>query len=180
MKKKKELARKSKLEYRTVSESLTFNVEKNANILYQDKIGLTARIEYELDWIISGGMAKGFMQMKQMMETIKHKLVIKIGPDHGFCEGSEVAYCLGLTPTDPFPTGEEGFSNEFYQVPELEFKLPLNVSIHFEAEKRNQAVTIAEEMFNTKAMMRMGQPIITLDNVIVEFHRDLKPYILPH
>ena len=180
MKKKKELARKSKLEYRTVSESLTFNVEKNANILYQDKIGLTARIEYELDWIISGGMAKGFMQMKQMMETIKQKLVIKIGPDHGFCEGSVVAYCLGLTPTDPLLTGDENISNEFNQKPGIEFKLPLNVSIHFEAEKRNQAVTIAEEMFNTKAMMRMGQPVIILDNVIVEFHRDLKPYILPH
>ena len=174
MKKKKEISKKAKLEYRAASESLTFNVKRRASILYEDEIDHNAKIERELDWIISGGMAKGFIQMMQMMEALKQKLGIKIGPDHGFCEGCVVAYCLGLTPTDPLSLGDEGISNKFYFELGQGFELPLNVSIYFEPEKRNQAVEIAEEMFHIKVMMRMGQPIIKLDNVIVEFHRNMK------
>ena len=53
MKKKKEISKKAKLEYRAPSESLTFNVKRRASILYEDEKDHNARIERQLDWIIS-------------------------------------------------------------------------------------------------------------------------------
>lgn len=48
----------------------------------------------------------------------------------------------------------------------------LNVGIRFDPDKRNTVITLAEEKFG-KSMMRTGVPILKLDNIILEFHRNL-------
>lgn len=47
-----------------------------------------------------------------------------------------------------------------------------NVGIRFDPDKRNTVITLAEEKFG-KSMMRTGVPILKLDNIILEFHRNL-------
>ena len=78
-----------------------------------------------------------------------------------------MAYCLGLTDKDPI--AENQISPEFSQESKIR---NLNVGIRFDPDKRNTVITLAEEKFG-KSMMRTGVPILKLDNIILEFHRNL-------
>lgn len=168
MKKKSNANRKERLEYKSLCESLRFQTGWKAKGLYPEMdSSVTERMEQELAWIERNGLAKGFLQMKEIMDMAHSRLNVVIGGDHGFLGGSVVAYCLGLTGEDPVKTGRQ--SPEFQQA---DFTPYLNVSIHFDPDKRNEAVALAETKFG-KSMMQMGQPVIKLDKVILEFHRNL-------
>jgi len=132
---------------------------------YPDLNELTReRLERELDWIRLQHLEDGFLEMWNIVDEARTTMGATIGNAHRGLENSMVAYCLGLTATNPLP--EEGLP----PFPFLDINLPLNVGVTIDNENRNRLVQLAEVVYG-KSMMRYGLPILKLNGIILEFFR---------
>lgn len=166
---KKDSNKKVKNELKEFANALRFQVNWKAKTVYPAMTDeIQARLESEMQWIIENGLQHGFLQLKEICDAAKAIVGSDIAPDHGPLGGSAVAYCLGITGADPIIEGRT--------MTEMESPAPqnINVSIHFDPEKRNEVVTWTENKYGEKAMTRMGVYIFKLDRVILEYHRNMK------
>lgn len=162
------MTKKEKNTHKTLCESLRFQTLWKAKNVYPSMTDeIVQRINMEIEWIERQKLVRGFLQLMTIMEAAYSQLDMSIGHENGFLSGSVVAYCLGLTDKDPI--AENQISPEFSQKSKIR---NLNVGIRFDPDKRNTVITLAEEKFG-KSMMRTGVPILKLDNIILEFHRNL-------
>lgn len=167
--KKQSLAKKEKALVKTQAESLMFQTLRKASSLYPSiDDTLMQRLKKEVDWFAKQHFAKGVLMARDIVEKISATFSTSIGEDDGFLSGSVVAYSLGLTLNDPIAAGKE--TEVFSSDEDLHC---LNIRIRLCPDIRNAAVEVAEAMYG-KSMMRMGVPIMRLDNVILEFQRDMK------
>ena len=122
------------------------------------------RWEREMDWIRLQHLEDGFLEMWNIVDEARTTMKATIGNAHRGLENSMVAYCLGLTATNPLP--DEGLP----EFPFPDINLPLNVGVTIDNENRNRLVQLAEVVYG-KAMMRYGLPILKLNGIILEFYR---------
>ena len=122
------------------------------------------RWEHEMDWIRLQHLEDGFLEMWNIVDEARTTMKATIGNAHRGLENSMVAYCLGLTATNPLP--DEGLP----EFPFPDINLPLNVGVTIDNENRNRLVQLAEVVYG-KSMMRYGLPILKLNGIILEFFR---------
>ena len=59
------------------------------------------RLRFELEFISKKGLAKHFLIIQDLINTMRDEHDVMIGPGYGSEAGSLVAYCLGITKIDP-------------------------------------------------------------------------------
>ena len=85
-------------------EELTFN---RAYVHYGRPLPVDVedRLRFELDVISKKGIAKHFLIIQDLINTMRDEHDVMIGPGYGSEAGSLVAYCLGITKIDPLKHG---------------------------------------------------------------------------
>lgn len=115
------------------------------------------------------GMVEDFLTLYEIMSGIKTDLGIVPEPDKGTFQGMLVPYLLGFSSSAP-----ASMDDSFYALTGLlSGQKPLQVQIFFDNEVRNAAVNWVKERYSGVST-RLGQPILKLTNMVVEFRRVVK------
>lgn len=163
---KKDLKRKAALEAKANDGALAFLTQFGAkNRLGELTPEMKQRIDEELQVFKNLGVAEDLLTLKNAMERIRKDLNVASEPTKGILAGSLVAYCLGLEPTNPTETQAE--------LNPLEFKVPLQLTVSFDNEVRNQVVDWLKT-HGFEMTTQIGQPLLKLTNTRVTIRRVVK------
>lgn len=126
---------------------------------------IEARLDEEIHVFRNLGVAEDLITLKNILDKLKTELGYTAEPSNGILAGSYVAFSLGLEPSNPLET-----SNELNP---LDLKLPLNLTISFDNEVRNQ---VAEWMKTNgyEVSTYLGQPLLKLKQTRVLIRRVVK------
>lgn len=166
MNKNKDQRRKAQLATRAKNESFRFQVEflkkqKGIDITTGMELELTA----ELDAICQNGLTEAMLDLANIIEGIQQELSGEQEADKCSLNGSLVPFILGITATQPDSTT---------YVPNMFVgQMPLQVRIAYDNEIRNRVVDWVKAHYEG-VTTRLGQPVLKLQNMVVEFKRVLK------
>lgn len=163
MNKNKEQKRRQELAVRAQNETFRFQVEfarKQSGVVESGSLELAM----EADAICNNGLAVSMLALRDIIAGVRKDL--KIEPEVEKCSlnGTLVPYVLGITsigPEDGYVPGQ--FVND----------LPLQVTIGYDNRVRNEVVNWVRERYEGVST-RLGQPILKLPNMVVDFRRVLK------
>ena len=164
---KKDQRRKAAIAAKSKAESLKFQALWGA----RQKMGevpaeVENRINEEIMVLNNMGLAEDILTLKNALDSLRRDLNIVSEPSKGILAGSVVAYCLDLEPTNPLETGSLLNPSDFLP--------PLQLTISFDNEVRNQAVDWLKQHGFTVTTL-LGQPMLKLPNIRVSIRRVLKP-----
>ena len=165
MSKNKDQKRKAQLATRAKNESFRFQVEftrkqKGINIM-----GMEQDLTTELDAICQNGLTDALLDMAKIVEGIRKELGFEQEVDKCSLNGSLVPFILGITATQP---------DSATYVPDIFTEhLPLQVTIAYDNEIRNQAVKWMEAN-GYEISSYLGQPLLKLKNVRIVIRRVVK------
>lgn len=161
----KDQKRKAQLATRAKNESFRFQVEftrkqKGINIM-----GMEQNLVTELDAICQNGLTDALLDLAKMVEVMRKELGFEQEADKCSLNGSLVPFILGITATQPDSTTYvPGIFTEH---------LPLQVTIAFDNEIRNQAVNWMKAN-GYEISSYLGQPLLKLKNVRIVIRRVVK------
>ena len=123
----------------------------------------------EVDAICAAGLAEGMFVLGKMVTGIRTEMGVNPEADKGSLIGAIVPYVLGITMENPIDNGQldSTLTNA------AEIKTPLQVKLYFDNEVRNQVVEWVKAHY-PNVTTRLGQPIVKLPNVVVEFKKVVK------
>jgi len=123
----------------------------------------------EMDAICAAGLAEGMIVLGKMVTGIRTEMGVNPEADKGSLIGAIVPYVLGITMENPIENGQldTTLANA------AEIKTPLQVRLYFDNEVRNQVVEWVKARY-PNVTTRLGQPIVKLPNVVVEFKKVVK------
>ncbi len=114
-----------------------------------------ARLDYELDTMISMGFPGYFLVVADLCEHAR-EVGIRVGPGRGSAAGSLVSYALGITQLDPI---RHGLLFERFLNPER-ISMP-DIDLDFDERRRSEMIAYATEKYGED---RVAQ-IITYSNI---------------
>ncbi len=165
MSKNKDQKRKAQLATRTKNEAFCFQVEYMRKQKGIDIAGLEQALKVELDAICQIGITEAMQDLAKIVEGVKEELGFEPEVDKCSLNGAIVPYIFGITKVCPDSTsyipGIFGAQN------------PFQVTIAYDNEIRNRVVDWVKAHYEG-VTTRLGQPIIKLQNMVVEFKRVLK------
>ena len=163
---KKDLKRKLQLHQKEQNESLTFQTKFGAKRKFDElTTEIEERINEEILVLKNMGLAEDILTLKSIIDKVKQELGYLAEPSKGILAGSYVAYSLGLEPTNPIDTGNE--------LNPLDFTLPLNLTISFDNEIRNEVVNWMKS-HGYELTTYLGQPLLKLKQTRVIIRRVVK------
>lgn len=149
--------------------SLKFQIQWEKNKLMPELSDEDEHIIAEYQTIRNSGMVDDFLTLYKIMSGIKSDIGIAPEPDKGTFQGMLVPYLLGFSSSAP-----ASMDDSFYALTGLlSGQKPLQVQIFFDNEVRNTAVNWIKERYSGVST-RLGQPILKLTNMVVEFRRVVK------
>lgn len=149
--------------------SLKFQILWEKNKLMPELLDEDEHIIAEYQTIRNSGMVDDFLTLYKIMSGIKSDIGIAPEPDKGTFHGMLVPYLLGFSTFAP-----ASMDDSFYALTGLlSGQKPLQVQIFFDNEVRNAAVNWIKERYSGVST-RLGQPILKLTNMVVEFRRVVK------
>lgn len=165
MSKNKDQKRKAQLAIRAKNESFRFQVEflrkqKSIDITEMEQI-----LDLEIDAICQNGLTDAMLDLVKIIEGVRLELGFEQEADRCSLNGSLVPFILGITTTQPDSTTY--VPNIFAE------QMPLQVRIAYDNEIRNRVVDWVKAHYDG-VTTRLGQPILKLQNMVVEFKRVLK------
>jgi hypothetical protein len=157
--------RKAQLAIRAKNESFRFQVEflrkqKSIDITEMEQI-----LDLEIDAICQNGLTDAMLDLVKIIEGVRLELGFEQEADRCSLNGSLVPFILGITTTQPDSTTY--VPNIFAE------QMPLQVRIAYDNEIRNRVVDWVKAHYDG-VTTRLGQPILKLQNMVVEFKRVLK------
>lgn len=163
---KKDQKRKQQLRQKTLNEALEFQAMFGA----RQKMGsvdkeVEDRLNEEILVFRNMGVADDFLMLKDIIDHIRIELGLSAELSKGILAGSYVAYSLGLEPLNPMETGND--------LDPLDFTLPLNLTICYDNEIRNQAVSWMKD-HGYEMTTYLGQPLLRLTQTRVLIRRVVK------
>ena len=165
MSKNKDQKRKVQLATRAKNESFRFQVEFTRKQKGIDIMGMEQNLTTELDAICQNGLTDALLDLAKMVEVMRKELGFEQEADKCTLNGSLVPFILGITATQPDSTTYvPGIFTEH---------LPLQVTIAFDNEIRNQAVKWMEAN-GYEISSYLGQPLLKLKNVRIVIRRVVK------
>lgn len=165
MSKNKDQKRKVKLATKAKNEAFRFHVEFKRKQKSIDIMGMEQKLNAELDAICQNGLTEGMLNLAKIVEEVKKELGFKPETDKCSLNGALVPYILGITTIHPDRTS--------YIPGVFTAEMPLQVTIAYDNEYRNRVVDWVKAHFDG-VTTRLGQPIIKLQSMVVEFKRVLK------
>ncbi len=163
---KKKQKRKLQLRQKTINESLTFQTKFGAKQKLENLSAKTeARLTEEILIFQNMGIAEDLLTLKNIIDDLKIELGLLAEPSEGILAGSYTAYSLGLEPTNPIETGNN--------LNPLNLNLPLDITISFDNEIRNQAVDWMKAQ-GYEVTTYLGQPLLKLKQTRVLIRRVVK------
>ena len=165
MSKNKDQKRKAQLAARAKNESFRFQVEYMRKQKGIDIAGMEQELAAELDDICLNSLADEMLDLAKIVEGVKKELGYEHEVDKCSLNGSLVPYILGITATQP--------DNATYVSGIFAAHKPLQVSITYDNEIRNRVVEWVKVHYDG-VTTRLGQPILKLQNMVVEFKRVIK------
>ena len=163
---KKDLKRKLQLRQKEQNESLTFQTKFGAKRKFNElTTEIEERINEEILVLKNIGVAEDILTLKGIIDKVKQELGYLAEPSKGILAGSYVAYSLGLEPTNPIDTGNE--------LNPLDFTLPLNLTISYDNEIRNEVVNWMKK-HGYELTTYLGQPLLKLKQTRVIIRRVVK------
>ena len=165
MSKNKDQKRKAQLAVRAKNESFRFQVEYTKKQKGIDIIGMEQNLTAELDAICQNSLTDALLDMARIIEGIRKELGFEQEADKCSLNGSLVPFILGITATQPDSTT---------YVPDIFTEhQPLQVTIAFDNEIRNQAVKLMKAN-GYEISSYLGLPLLKLKNVRIVIKRVLK------
>ena len=165
MSKNKDQKRKAQLATRVKNESFRFQVEFLRKQKGIDITGMEQKLDLEIDAICQNGLTDAMFDLVKIIEGVRLELGFEQEADRCSLNGSLVPFILGITTTQPDSTTY--VPNIFVE------QLPLQVRISYDNEIRNRVVDWVKAHYDG-VTTRLGQPILKLQNMVVEFKRVLK------
>jgi hypothetical protein len=165
MSKHKDQKRKAQLATRAKNESFRFQVEYMRKQKGVDILVMEQALEAELDAICQNGLTDDLLTLAKIVEGIRQELGFEQEADLCSLNGSLVPYILGITKVCP---------NSASYVPDLfAAQKPLQVVVAYDNEIRNRAVDWVKA-HHEGVTTRLGQPILKLQGIVIEFKRVVK------
>ena len=159
--------RKEELNERVKNEALQFQVNWGVKTLGIDVAEeVRKRIDDELRILKNLGLADNLLSLKEIVEGVKRDLNAVPEPFDGKLCGSLVAYTLGMTLGNPLDRN--------LLMPVSSYTLPMQVSLRYDNSIRNQVVEWIKSHGYKEVKTRLGQPILKMDKMVVEFKRLVK------
>ena len=165
MSKNKDQKRKAQLATRAKNESFRSQVEYMRKQKGIEIMGMEQDLITELDAICQNGLTDALLDLAKIVEGIRKELGYEQEADKCSLNGSIVPFILGITATSPDSTA---------YVPDIfTAQLPLQVTIAYDNEIRNQAVNWMKAN-GYEISSYLGQPLLKLKNVRIVIRRVLK------
>ncbi len=165
MGKNKEQKRKVQLATRAKNESFCFQVEYTRKQKSIDIMGMEQALDAELDAICQNGLTDDLFTLAKIVEGVQQELGFEQEADMCSLNGTLVPFILGITKTYPDSTT--------YNPGVFAIRKPFQVTIAYDNEIRNRVVDWVRAHYDG-VKTRLGQPILKLENMIVEFKRVVK------
>ena len=124
------------------------------------------RINDELRIPQNLGLADNLLTLKDIVDAVKRDLNALPEPFDGNLSGCLVAYCLGIVTSNPL--------EKDLLMPIADYVTPLQVSLRYDNNVRNEVVNWIKEHGYTEVKTRLGQPILKMSKIVVEFKRLVK------
>ena len=165
MSKNKDQKRKAQLAARAKNESFRFQVEYKRKQKGIDLTGMEQELEAELEAICQNGLADDVLALAAIVEGVQQELGFEQEVDKCSLNGTLVPFILGITSVCP--------DSASYLPGVFATERSLQVSVAFDNEIRNRVVDWAKAHYDGMTT-RLGQPILKLKKMVVEFKRVLK------
>ena len=165
MSKNKDQKRKAQLATRAKNESFCFQVEYTRKQKGINIAGMEQELSAELDAICQNGLTDALFDLAKVVEGVQKEMGFKQEADKCSLNGSLVAFILGITENQP--------DSATYVPGIFTAQQPLQVTIAYDNEIRNRVVDWVK-MHYDGVTTRLGQPILKMQNMVVEFKRVLK------
>ena len=165
MSKNKDQKRKEQLAARAKNESFRFQVEFLRKQKDIDITGMEQKLDAEMDAICQNGLTDAMLDLAKIIENVRMELGFEQETDKCSMNGSLVPFILGIAAT--LPDSTTNVANVFAG------QMPLQVRIAYDNEIRNQVVDWVKAHYDG-VTTRLGQPILKLKNMVVEFKRVIK------
>lgn len=162
--KKKSSKRSEVMAGRAMCESLQFQTEWGARKLCVEvSDAVRQRIAEEIMVFGNMGLVEAVLILKDTIEGIKSQFSLNPESVSGVLDGSMVAFCIGISDKNPMDSDEVINPNGH--------KAPYMVKLKFDNEVRNQIVEWVRGKNYGEVKTMIGQPVLKLKNMIVEFGR---------
>ena len=162
MSKNKDQKRKAQLAVRAKNESFRFQVEYTKKQKGIDIIGMEQNLTAELDAICQNNLTDALLDLAKIVEEVRKELGFEQEADKCSLNGSLVPFILGITTVQP---------DSATYVPDIFTEhLPLQVTIAYDNEIRNQAVKWMEAN-GYEISSYLGQPLLKLKNARIVIRR---------
>ena len=165
MSKNKDQKRKAQLATRAKNESFRFQVEYTRKQKGINIAGMEQELSAELDAICQNGLTDALLDLAKIVEGVQKEMGFKQEADKCSLNGSLVAFILGITENQPY--------SAIYVPGIFTARQPLQVTIAYDNEIRNRVVDWVKTHYE-EVTTRLGQPILKMQNMVVEFKRVLK------
>lgn len=167
--KEQERKRKQQLEARANIDAFRTQLEMKIRNRFPELGTDHPAVVAEMDAICAAGLAEGMIVLGKMVTGIRTEMGVNPEADKGSLSGAIVPYVLGITMENPIESGQldSTLANA------AEIKTPLQVRLYFDNENRNQVVEWVKAHY-PNVTTRLGQPIVKLPNVVVEFKKVVK------
>ena len=162
--KKKSSKRSEVMAGRAKCESLQFQAEWGARKIGVE-VGDAVRLRIAEEIMVFGnmGLVEAVLILKDTIEGIKSQFSLNPESVSGVLDGSLVAYCIGISGKNPMDSDEVINPNGH--------KAPYMVKLKFDNDVRNQIVEWVRGKNYGEVKTMIGQPVLKLKNMIVEFGR---------
>ena len=159
-----ERKRKEQLKARVEIDSFRYQIESKIRQHFPDLGEDHPAVVAEMDALCAAGLAEGMIVLGKMVNGIRTEMGVDPEADKGSLIGAIVPYVLGITMENPIENGHlDGSLTDVANI-----KTPLQVKLYFDNEVRNQVVEWVRGHY-PNVTRRLGQPIVKLPNVVVEF-----------
>ena len=166
MSKQKDQKRKAQLSEKAKNESFKFQVEyarqQRGTFIAAD----APELMVEVDAICRNGLVDAILALRDIVDGVRREFGIEPENERCSLNGAIVPYLMGITTICP-DSADTYVSGLFLG------EYPLQVVVAYDNEVRNQVVDWAKARF-AGMTTRLGQPILKLPKMVVEFKRILK------
>ena len=167
--KEHEKKRREKLEARANIDAFRTQLEMKIRNRFPELGEDHPAVVAEMDAICAAGLAEGMIVLGKMVTGIRTEMGVNPEADKGSLIGAIVPYVLGITMENPIENGQLDST----MANAAEIKTPLQVRLYFDNEVRNHVVEWVKAHY-PNVTTRLGQPIVKLPNVVVEFKKVVK------
>ena len=164
MKKNKEQKRKAQLSARAKNESFRFQVEYMRKQKGIEIAGMEQALDSELETICQNGLTDALFTLPKILEGVRQELGFEQEWEKCSLNGAIVPFILGITNVKPDATN---------YVPNIFNAQPMKVTIAYDNEIRNRVVDWVKAHYDGVKTL-LGQPILKMENMTVEFKRVIK------